>query len=126
MRKKMPKKKTPDTMEELNAARGFVGGKKRGRKGCLLTLLAGSILLLVSLYGLILYRQRMLDLEAVAYLRAVQTATARADQSADEPAEAAPLSQPEPTEGEAPALTATMGAELTSVVEFFQTLTPEP
>lgn len=122
----MPKKKTPDTMEELNAAQGFVGGKKRGRKGCLLALLAGSILLLVSLYGLILYRQRMLDLEAEAYLRAVQTATARTDQPVVEPTEAAPLSQPDSAGGDGPALTATMAAELTSMMEFFQTLTPEP
>lgn len=122
----MPKKKTPDTMEELNAAQGFVNGKKRNRKGCLLALLAGSILLLVSLYGLILYRQRMLDLEAEAYLRAVQTATARAGQPADEPTETAPLLQPDSAEGDGPALTATMEAELTSMMEFFQTLTPEP
>ncbi len=122
----MPKKKTPDTMEELNAARGFVGGKKRNRKGCLLVLLAGSILLLVSLYGLILYRQRMLDLEAEAYFRAAQTATARAGQPSADPAEAEMVSPPESAEDKAPALTATMGAELTSVMEFFQTLTPEP
>ena len=54
--------------------------KKRG-KGCFLRLLIIAILLFIGFYGFILFRQKMLDLEAEAYLRAHQTLTAQADEN---------------------------------------------
>jgi len=86
----MPRKNTPDAMEELNAARGFIKRKRHKRKGWLFALLASAIVLVLALYGYILYRQRLLDLEAEAYFRAVQTATAKVHQLDMETPEAAP------------------------------------
>ena len=126
----MPRRKTPETMEELNAARDFAGEKKRKGRGCLFTLLAGIILLLVVLYGFILVQQRLLDLEAEAYLHAVQTATARAGQPApDFPSDAAlPEKQLQETSLDSAdaARTATIAVQLTSVADFLLTLTPQP
>ncbi len=126
----MARKKSPETMEELNTARGFVGRKKRKSRGCLLRLLAGIILLLLALYGFILARQWLLDLDAEAYARAVQTATARAGESTPQmltaETQVAPHLQQVTLDSLDAARTATIAVQLTSVAEFQKTLTPEP
>lgn len=56
--------------------------RKRSRgKGCLLRLLIIAVLLFVGFYGFILFRQKMLDLEAEAIIQAQQTLTAEAEQA---------------------------------------------
>ena len=51
--------------------------KKRGR-GCFLRLLLILTLVFICVYGFILFRQKLLDLEAQAIIGARQTATAAA------------------------------------------------
>lgn len=111
--------------------------KKRGR-GCFLRLLIILTLVFVCVYGFILFRQKLLDLEAKAIIGARQTATAAV--SAPEAKIEVTEAQPEVTVASeaAPALpgtatpdpmlerTATVAAQLTSVAEFQSSATPKP
>ena len=104
--------------------------RKRNRgKGCLLRLLFIAVLLFFGFYGFILFRQKMLDLEAEAVFRARQTLTSQADASDFAEME----NVEEETKGSAAAeskedpmleRTATVEAQLTSVAEFQTTVTP--
>ena len=101
--------------------------KKRGR-GCFLRLLLIITLVFICVYGFILFRQKLLDLEAQAIIGARQTATAAVslpEAQPEAPAEAA--AQPDAATPD-PMLerTATVAAQLTSVAEFQSSVTPEP
>ena len=112
--------------------------KKRGR-GCFLRLLVIITLLFIGVYGFILFRQKLLDLEAQAIISAAQTATANvavpnaeAEVTDSQPTvsaspEAAATAQPD-TATPDPMLdrTATVAAQLTSVAEFQLSVTPVP
>lgn len=83
--------------EILEDDRTEVRKRKRG-KGCFLRLLIIIVVVFIGLYGFILFRQRMLDLEAEAVIRARQTINAEANPEApaDEPAPApsSPAAEP--------------------------------
>ena len=112
--------------------------KKRGR-GCFLRLLIIITLLFICVYGFILFRQKLLDLEAQAIVSARQTATAKiaapsveAEVIEAQPAvsaspEAAATALPE-TATPDPMLdrTATVAIQLTSIAEFQLSVTPVP
>lgn len=105
--------------------------KKRGR-GCFLRLLLILTLVFICVYGFILFRQKLLDLEAQAIIGARQTATAAVSAPAEvieaQPeATADPAAQTETTTPD-PMLdrTATVASQLTSVAEFQSSVTPEP
>jgi hypothetical protein len=101
--------------------------KKRGR-GCFLRLLLIITLVFICVYGFILFRQKLLDLEAQAIIGARQTATAAVsapEAQPEAPADAAALpdaATPDPMLER----TATVAAQLTSVAEFQSSVTPEP
>ena len=99
--------------------------KKRGR-GCFLRLLLIITVVFICVYGFILFRQKLLDLEAQAIIGARQTATAVGSAPAYS-AEVVDV-QPEATTDPDPLLerTATVAAQLTSVAEFQSSVTPEP
>jgi len=104
--------------------------KKRGR-GCFLRLLLITTLIFICVYGFILFRQRLLDLEAQAIIGARQTATAavaapaNSTEESDVQSDTAALSD---TATPDPLLerTDTVAAQLTSVAEFQSSVTPEP
>jgi hypothetical protein len=103
--------------------------RKRG-KGCVLRMLSIAVLLFIGFYGFILFRQKMLDLEAEALLRARQTLTSQAGspgssemENPEVISEGSPAVQP--TEDPMLERTATVEAQLTSVAEFQQTVTPD-
>ena len=121
--------------EILEEDKAEVKKKKRGR-GCFLRLLIILTLIFICVYGFILFRQKLLDLEAQAVIGARQTATAAAA-AKSENSSAVVESQPEPaavatavpdTATPDPILerTATVAAQLTSVAEFQSSVTPEP
>lgn len=125
----MENKESDDTIKEiLDEDRTQISKHKRG-KGCFLRLLIIAVLLFIGFYGFILFRQKMLDLEAEALIRARQTLTIQAGSQ-----EAASLedlgdseeetSAGEPTVDSLLERTATVEAQLTSVAEFQQTTTP--
>ena len=125
----MENKESDDTIKEiLDEDLTQIRKHKRG-KGCFLRLLIIAVLLFVGFYGLILFRQKMLDLEAEALIRARQTLTTQAgsqdsaavEDSADLVEE---TSASEPTADPLLEHTATVEAQLTSVAEFQQTTTP--
>ena len=108
------------------------GGKK---KSCFLRVIIFIIMLTVLFFGFIFVQQYLLDIEAEAIVRAVQTATAlvndpsiEKDLISDEaqPDAAIPVEQPTPTPDPAIVRTATIAAQLTSVAEFQQTVTSAP
>ena len=124
--------------EVLDGDKAEVKKKKRGR-GCFLRLLVIITLLFICVYGFILFRQELLDLEAQAIISARQTATANvaapiveAEETERQPAvtaspEAAATAQPD-TATPDPMLdhTATVAVQLTSVAEFQLSVTPVP
>jgi hypothetical protein len=131
----MNNQEADNTIKEiLEEDKAEVKKKKRGR-GCFLRFLIIVTLLFICVYGFILFRQKLLDLEAQAIIYARQTATAVV---------AVPVSAVEVTEAPAeisttaaantgtatPDLmherTATVSAQLTSVAEFQSSVTPEP
>jgi hypothetical protein len=125
----MENKESDDTIKEiLDEDLTQIRKHKRG-KGCFLRLLIIAVLLFVGFYGFILFRQKMLDLEAEALIRARQTLTTQAgsqdsaavEDSADLVEE---TSASEPTAEPLLEHTATVEAQLTSVAEFQQTTTP--
>ena len=125
----MENKESDDTIKEiLDEDLTQIRKHKRG-KGCFLRLLIIAVLLFVGFYGFILFRQKMLDLEAEALIRARQTLTTQAgsqdsaavEDSADLVEE---TSASEPTADPLLEHTATVEAQLTSVAEFQQTTTP--
>jgi len=100
--------------------------KRRRGKGCFLRLLIIAVLLFIGFYGFILFRQRLLDLEAEAVIRARQTVSSEADGSAEA------ISMPEaasthetPTPDLMLERTATVATQLTSVAEFQLSITPD-
>lgn len=112
--------------------------KKRGGS-CFLRLLIILTLLFICVFGFILIRQKLLDLEAQAIIFARQTATAGSaapqvnidvkEVEADQALEAAfPLAEatPVPATATPDPMTATLAAQLTSVVEFQSSRTPQP
>jgi hypothetical protein len=123
-----------NTLKEiLEEDKTEVKKKKRGR-GCFLRLLLIVTLLFICVYGFILFRQKLLDLEAQAIISARQTATsAAAIQELTEAVEAQPeipaaaIALPD-TATPDPLLerTATVAAQLTSVAEFQSSVTPQP
>ncbi len=71
----------PDnTIKEILEEDRSQNPRKRRGKGCLVRLLIIAILLFIGFYGFILFRQKMLDLEAEAVVRAHQTLTTQADE----------------------------------------------
>jgi hypothetical protein len=113
--------------------------KKRKRGSCFLRLLIIVTLLFICIYGFILFRQKLLDLEAQAIISARQTATTNAiaskGLSKNSNLQAAPTASPEvsatallETATPDPMLerTAIVAAQLTSVAEFQSSVTPEP
>jgi len=71
----MNKNASEDTLNEileLDKSETTRAGKK---SGCLIRLLLIATLIFVGFYGFILFRQKLLNLEAEAILRAAQTAT---------------------------------------------------
>ena len=107
----------------------------RKKKSCLMRAIIFIIMLTVIFLGFIYVQQYLLDIEAEAIVRAVQTATAlvndpstRKDLISDEgqPDAAIPVQQPTPTPDPAIVRTATIAAQLTSVAEFQKTVTNTP
>jgi hypothetical protein len=107
--------------------------KKRGR-GCFLRLLVIITLLFICVYGFILFRQKLLELEAQAIVSARQTVTANGETDAitTQPAvsvspESAVIVIPD-TATPDPMMerTATVAAQLTSVAVFQSSVTPAP
>jgi hypothetical protein len=107
--------------------------KKRGR-GCFLRLLVIITLLFICVYGFILFRQKLLELEAQAIVSARQTVAANGEADAIEtqPAvsaspEAAVIVIPD-TATPDPMMerTATVAVQLTSVAVFQSSVTPAP
>jgi hypothetical protein len=107
--------------------------KKRGR-GCFLRLLVIITLLFVCVYGFILFRQKLLELEAQAIVSARQTVAAngKTDAIATQPVVSV---SPESTVIVIPDAatpdpmmerTATVAAQLTSVAVFQSSVTPAP
>jgi len=125
----MENKESDDTIKEiLDEDLTQIRKHKRG-KGCFLRLLIIAVLLFVGFYGFILFRQKMLDLEADALIHARQTLTTQAgsqDSAAVENSEdlVEETSASEPTADPSLEHTATVEAQLTSVAEFQQTTTP--
>ncbi|MCJ7518674.1 MAG: hypothetical protein MUO42_03270 [Anaerolineaceae bacterium] len=124
-----------EILEEDNVE---VKKKKRG-SGCFLRLLIIMTLLFICVYGFILFRQKLLEIEAQAIVSARQTVTANiaapgveADVTEAQPAESAsPIGTVTPLPDTAtpdPMLerTATVAAQLTSVAEFQLTVTQVP
>lgn len=106
------------------------------RRSCFFRLLIIATLLFMGLYGFILFRQRLLDIEAEAIIKARQTVTAESGEiqsemeaNPDNNQESLTLieSESEPTKSENPLKmrTATISVMLTSVAEFQLTQTPE-
>ena len=127
----MNNQEADNTLKEiLEEDKVEVKKKKRGR-GCFLRLLLIITLIFICVYGFILFRQKLLDLEAQAIIGARQTATAAVAAPAD-------LSEESGVQSEATALpdtatpdpllerTATVAAQLTSVAEFQSSVTPQP
>ena len=121
----MNNQEADNTMKEiLEEDKVEVKKKKRGA-GCFLRFLLILTLVFMCVYGFILFRQKLLNLEAQAIIGARQTATAAA---------AAPLDTAETVDAQPdtatpdPMLerTATVAAQLTSVAEFQSSVTPEP
>ncbi len=119
--------------EILEEDKAEIKKKKRG-KGCFVRLLLIITLVFICVYGFILFRQKLLDLEAQAIIGARQTATAAAK---TEDSVKIPVDQPEGTtdadvqpENAAPdpmlERTATISVQLTSVAEFQSSVTPTP
>ena len=131
----MNNQEADNTLKEiLDEDKVEVKKKKRGR-GCFLRLLLILTLVFICVYGFILFRQKLLDLEAQAIIGARQTATAAvsAPANSDEVVDALP----EATEDASVLIdtatpdtmldrTATVAAQLTSVAEFQSSVTPEP
>ncbi|MBM3138158.1 MAG: hypothetical protein FJZ98_08225 [Chloroflexi bacterium] len=122
---------TPDdTIKEiLDEDRTHMRKNKRG-KGCFLRLLIITVLLFIGFYGFILIRQKLLDMEAEALIRARQTLTTQAGQMETAPLNNSGESDEATTIVEATAdplleRTATVQAQLTSVAEFQLTVTPQ-
>jgi hypothetical protein len=113
--------------------------KKRKRGGCFLRFLIIVTLLFICIYGFILFRQKLLDLEARAIISARQTATSsavlsgnpsnnpalQAAAAASSEAQQTPIAE---TATSDPMFerTAEVAAQLTSVAEFQSSITPEP
>jgi uncharacterized protein HemX len=125
----MENKESDDTIKEiLDEDRTQIRKHNRG-KGCLLRLLIIAVILFIGFYGFILFRQKMLDLEAEALIRARQTLTTQAGSQDSAVAEdSGDLVEEtlvsEPTADPLLEHTATVEAQLTSVAEFQQTTTP--
>ncbi len=131
----MNNQEADNTLKEiLEEDKVEVKKKKRGR-GCFLRLLIIITLVFICVYGFILFRQKLLDLEAQAIIGARQTATAAVSVPVDLPK--APATQPETsadTAAESDAATpdpllertAEVAAQLTSVAEFQSSVTPQP
>lgn len=135
MRGIMNNQEADNTLKEiLEEDKADVKKKKRGG-GCFLRLLLIITLVFICVYAFILFRQKLLDLEAQAIISARQTATAAAaaPEGLTEVTEVQPeistaaTAMPEPATPD-PMLerTATVAAQLTSVAEFQKSVTPEP
>ena len=131
----MNNQEAENTLKEiLEEDKAEVIKKKRGG-GCFLRLLLIITLVFICIYAFILFRQKLLDLEAQAIISARQTATAAAAAPGGltEVTEVQPeiskaaTAMPEPATTD-PMLerTATVAAQLTSVAEFQKSVTPEP
>ena len=131
----MNNQEADNTMKEiLEEDKVEVKKKKRGR-GCFLRFLLILTLVFMCVYGFILFRQKLLDLEAQAIIGARQTATAAVSAPVDSAevvdvqteATEDPAAQPDNATPD-PMLerTATVAAQLTSVAEFQSSVTPEP
>jgi hypothetical protein len=129
----MNNQEADNTLKEiLQEDKAEVKKKKRGH-GCFLRLLLIVTMVFICVYGFILFRQKLLDLEAQAIIGARQTATAAAAGDLVEMVEAQPevpaitTALPE-TATPDPLLerTATVSAQLTSVAEFQSSVTPQP
>jgi len=131
----MNNQEADNTLKEiLEEDKAEVKKKKRGG-GCFLRLLLLITLVFICVYAFILFRQKLLDLEAQAIISARQTATAAAasPKGLTEVTEVQPeiptaaTAMPEPATPD-PMLerTATVAAQLTSVAEFQKSVTPEP
>jgi hypothetical protein len=130
----MNNQEADNTLKEiLQEDKAEVRKKKRGH-GCFLRLLLIVTLVFICVYGFILFRQKLLDLEAQAIIGARQTATAAAaaedlsetvDSQPEVPAVATALpdtATPDPLLER----TATVSVQLTSVAEFQSSVTPQP
>ena len=117
----MPKRKTEKTLEEIITDAEQSVTKTRKRR-VFLIVISLIIFLLLVLYGFVMAKQRLLDLEAEAFIRAVQTATERARDMGDQLPEVAPPAenqlQQEPEAQPGAVLDDTPAADLTA--------TPEP
>jgi len=126
----MENQESNNTIKEiLEEDRTDMRRRKRG-KGCLLRLLIIAVLLFVGFYGFILFRQKMLDMDAEALVRARQTLTSQAVEQETAESETSPAAEAEPQAVEPTAdplieRTATVQAQLTSVAEFQLTATPD-
>ena len=131
----MNNQEADNTLKEiLEEDKAEVKKKRRGR-GCYLRFLLIVTLVFMCVYGFILFRQKLLDLEAQAIIGARQTATAAVSAPVD--SSEAVVAQPE-TAPDAAALldtatpdpllerTATVAVQLTSVAEFQSSVTPQP
>lgn len=124
----MENQESDNTIKEiLEEDRTDMRRRKRG-KGCLLRLLIIAVLLFVGFYGFILFRQKMLDIDAEALVHARQTLTSQAGEQDTAESSSAAESEPQVVEPTADPLferTATIQAQLTSVAEFQLTATPD-
>jgi len=131
----MNNQEADNTLKEiLEEDKVEVKKKKRGR-GCFVRLLLIITLVFICIYGFVLFRQKLLDLEAQAIISARQTATAAVSapvDSADSPAAQpeAPADAAAQTDAATPdpmlERTAEVAAQLTSIAEFQSSVTPEP
>ena len=127
----MNNQEAENTLKEILEEDKVEVKKKKHGRGCFLRLLLIITLVFICVYGFILFRQKLLDLEAQAIIGARQTATAAVAAPAD--TAEAPDVQPEATvlpDAATPdpllERTATVAAQLTSVAEFQLSVTPEP
>ena len=135
----MNNQEAENTIKEILEEDQAIVKKKKHSRGCFLRMLIILTLLFICVYGFILIRQTLLDLDAQAIVSARQTATARiaepgsgteeipADQTApDSPDAAETVLSETATPDPMMERTATIAAQLTSVAEFQSLATPEP
>lgn len=137
----MTYQESDETINEILDEDQAKNKKKSNRGSCLLRVLIIATLLFIGLYGFVLFRQRLLDLEAEAIVRAAQTGTARSmdagepeisisDESTStetsESASSQEMFNETPSPDPQTDRTATIAAQLTAIADFQKTGTPEP
>jgi len=127
----MKTNETENTIKDSLKEDGAQKPKRRHRGGVLLRLLIILTLLFIGFYGFILFRQKILDLEAEAIVRARQTLTRQAGNQElilpvqTQPTES-PLLETSTPDNLSSNLSATISTQGTAGADFQQTETPAP